>query len=302
MEAGIDLQHCDLDGIIAARDYVALLRALPGATVVLNSNDLFTPAKLELVKKLYVSCPDTLFVGWVWDNHHMIAHSAIIGSTVDVLYVAHSDNMQILNRFCPFVRPPLPAAIMNWTKREAAAFGAQLSCERPVRLSGSFLHYPKFHHRNRIVERLMTQGDGAALRMLDTSGGTAAYVAKSASDKWQEWTSSKVNLVVPTLSDLPIRIFDALLTGNVPLLPRTIAHVFSPAEHRALADMPVLWFDYADLPDIVDLVAIACARFDGEGMLGVLRRHRYALDTHLIEDRLQTMVADLRTLGTPFSA
>ena len=294
---GIDLRKLDLDRVIADRDFVTLLRDLQGAIVLLNSNDLSTEAKLELIKKLYANCPDTLFVAWAWDNHHMVAHSAVIGQTVDVQYLAHSDNMQIYNRFCPFVRPPLPAAVMNWTMAQAEIFGARLAAPRPVRLSGSFFHYPQFEHRNAIVQRLKAQSFGGDLKMSEEGSGTGSYLAKTPEDKWAEWAASKANLIVPTLSDLPIRLFDALLTGNIPLLPRTIAHVFTPDERRALAAMPVVWFDYADLADMGPLVDRACDLFDAEGIDGILRRHRYALQTHMIESRIATLLDDLRALG-----
>jgi hypothetical protein len=328
---GVEIRNSDLGAAAESKDLLRLSREIRGAIVLLNSNDLHRQDKMELLRKLYRSCPRTLFIAWVWDNHHMVTHSAMIGLSVDVQYPAHYDNLHILNRFCPFGsdaqagvtlrrtvrrstslalltygasqgrertwRTPLPAACHAWTKAQARSFGECLaSAARPVRLSGGFIYYPQFPHRNNIVRTIMKQKIGRDLRMYEQDYNY--FLNQTPEERWNDWMSSKANLVVPTLSDLPIRVFDALLTGNVPLIPRNLAHAFASMDQATIRELPIIWFDYADLPDMASLVKKACNEFDSGGADGIWMRHRYALDNHMMEDRIQTILDDISALGS----
>lgn len=192
---GIELMKLDVEAATKSKNLRRLSKEIRGAIVLLSSNDLHGQAKIDLLRKLYTSCPGTLFVAWVWDNHHMVTHSAMIGLSVDVQYAAHYDNLHILNRFCPFVRTPLPASCHTWTKAQARRLAEGLaSAARPVRLSGGFIYYPEFAHRNIIVRRIMEQEIGSDLRMRKPDD----YHKQTPEERWNEWMSSKANLVVPS--------------------------------------------------------------------------------------------------------
>lgn len=295
---GIEILKFDIGAAAGSDDLTRIAREIQGAIVLLNSNDLHGQDKMEFLRKLYRRCPRTVFVAWVWDNHHMVTHSAMIGLSVDVQYTAHYDNLHILNRFCPFVRKPLPASCTAWTKAQARSLGEGLaSAARPVRLSGGFINYPQFGHRNSIVRTIMKQRIGRHLRMYEYNGPNH-FVKQTPQERWNEWMSSKANLVVPTLSDLPIRVFDALLTGNVPLIPRNLAHVFAGMDQATIRELPIVWFDYSDLRDMAPLVAKACNEFDAGGADGIWMRHRYALDNHMMEDRIESILDDISALGS----
>jgi hypothetical protein len=260
-----------------------------------SPNDLHDQGKMELLRELYRSWPKTLFVAWVWDNHHMVTHSAMIGLSVDVQYTAHHDNLHILNRFCPFVRTPLPAACNTWTKAQARGLGEGLAAAaRPVHLSGAFTYYPKFGHRNIMVRKIMQQKIGIDLKMRKPGD----YQKLTPEERWNDWISSKANLAVPTLSDLPIRVFDALLTGNIPLIPRHLAHVFVGTDQATIRELPIIWFDYTDLADMAPLVEKACNEFDSRGADGIWMRHQYALNNHMVEDRVGSILDDIGAIAS----
>lgn len=283
----------DLQQVPDEADFTALCERLRGAAVIVNNNDL---GHLQLLQRLYLSCPDTLFIACLYDNHHTLELSATISLCADLVFPAHFDYLAVLNRYCPFVCGPLPASTMQWSRADAQRLEPLLyTTERSVALSGGFTHYPQFPFRNGIVRRIMSQPVGAALE-LPGQGGGGHHTRRSADDNWRVWAQSKVNLMVPTMTDLPHRFFDALLTGNVVLAPRWIQPFFAQFDFSAFDRPPVVWFDHADLADMAPRVAEAVALFDAEGRAGIAMRHRWVRDHHLLEHRLERMLDEAQAL------
>ena len=273
--------------------FQALCRSLAGNAVILNSNDL---GDLGFLQRLTLSCPDTLFIACLYDNHHTLEQSTTIALCVDLLFPAHYDYLAVLNRYCPFVCGPLPASTMQWTRADAQRLEPLLfSTKRSVQLSGGFTDYPQFPFRKGIVQRAMAQPVGAALE-LSLGQSAAHHSRRSVDDNWRVWCSSKVNLMVPTMTDLPHRFFDSLLTGNVPLVPRWVQPFFELFDTSGFDHQPWVWFDHADLDDLAPRVAQAVELFDREGEAGIAQRHRWVRDRHMLENRIERILETAATL------
>jgi hypothetical protein len=169
------------------------------------------------------------------------------------------------------------------------------STPRTVALSGGFTHYPQFPFRNGIVQRVMGQPVGAALE-LPGEQSSGHHSRRSADDNWRTWCSSKVNLMVPSMTDLPHRFFDALLSGNVPLVPRWVQPFFQHFDFSGFERLPVVWFDHADLRDMAPRVAQAVALFDRTGSAGIAQRHRWVREHHMLENRIEHILLQVQAL------
>lgn len=297
----VDLRYFDIEQVLNL-PLETLAGELAGAVVLLNNNELMRSDALQLLQHLYLACPDTIFITWLFDNHHMANHGAMIGLCSDLIYPAHCDNIQVLNRFCPYVRGPLTAPTIAWSisaVRDLVTAGL-FDLNRPVRLSGGYYHYQPFVFRNTILGRNMKPEHDWAIRFMNHDEDNA-YWKRTPEHQWNEWLKSKSNLVVPTLNDLPIRFFDALLTGNVPLLPRSLQYLVEALPGEPLNAEDVVWFDYADLTDLKPLVDLACARFESGAVQGIERRHRWAIRNHMVEHRIDRVLDDLAVLAAASS-
>ena len=273
--------------------FAALCADLRDCVVIVNGNDF---GDLRLLQRLYNQCPDTLFIATLYDNHHALEMCVMLSLCTDMVFPAHYDYLALLNRYSPFLRGPLPASAIQWSARQARALAPLLySTARDTGLSGGFTAYPQFPFRNEIVRTAMRQPVGAALELpLESSG--QHHSVRSKEENWAVWCGSKVNLVVPTLTDLPHRFFDALLTGNIPLVPRYLEVFFSHFDFSGFSQAPVVWFDYADLNDLGPLVRRAVAMFDAAGKNGIAQRHRWVLEQHMMEHRLERILDDVARL------
>lgn len=286
--------HClDLRQDPDEAQLATLAEALRDCVVIVNGNDF---GSLRLLQRLYLSCPDTLFIATLYDNHHALDMCITLALCSDMVFPAHYDYLALLSRYSPFVRGPLPASTIQWSKLQARRFAPRLyDTPRRIDLSGGFTRYPQFPFRQTIVQKVMAQEIGHALE-LPAEDAVEHHSVRTKEENWAVWASSKSNLMVSTLTDLPHRFFDALLTGNIPLVPRYLQVFFSHFDFSAFREAPVVWFDYSDLADMQDKVRQAVAMFDAAGKNGIAERHRFILEHHMMENRLETMLDDVHQL------
>jgi len=81
--------------------------------------------------------------------------------------------------------------------------------------------------------------------------------------------------VAPVLNDLPIRFFDALITGGIPIVPSGLKPYIDSLQ---IPDKFYATYSPLDILNPADLLASQNERFEQLGETGVLERHVFALE------------------------
>jgi len=256
--------------------------SLAGAVVVLNNNDLSGSSNQAAYCELFKACADTLFIGWDWDNHHWLDRSTLLAAHTDLYAPSHLENLYLLTRCNAALVGPVPCASVQWSRRflndHLVLLLQQARSNLPL---GMHIPYAAFSHRNRVISTLN--------RHYSTVGfSDPKFHARSAEERLLEWASHKAHWIVPVLNDVPIRIFDALITGGVPLVPSSLRHL---APVSGIGEQHVVFYGSADVVEPQAVVARANALFDQSGVDGIVARHRLALDLHHGNTRLAQMLA-----------
>jgi hypothetical protein len=256
---------------------------LDGAVVIVNNNDIggtggdSVPAYCDF----YARCERTLFVGWDWDNHHWLDRSTLLAAHSDLYAPGHEENLYLLTRYNACTVGPVYCATVQWSRRFLAAqLPAILQQPRSDAPLGMHIPYGNFVYRNRVVGTLNKHY--ASVGFSDPT-----FHARSAAERLQEWASHKAHWIVPVLNDVPIRIFDALATGGVPLLPQSLRHL-APA--RDIGPGHIVFYGPQDIIEPQAVVAQANALFDRGGADGIAARHRLALEQHHGNARIAQML------------
>jgi hypothetical protein len=95
---------------------------------------------------------------------------------------------------------------------------------------------------------------------------------------------------LPLVEDLPYRVFDALLAGQIPLVPdcvRDLDLVIPPADQ---ARLPIVRFSDFSVAAVRSALDQALAAFDRGGETAALARHEFVRDRHMVEDRLSALI------------
>ena len=255
--------------------------SLAGSVVVLNNNDLSGVGSQAAYCALFDACAETLFIGWDWDNHHWLDRSTMLAAYTDLYAPGHQENLFLLTRYNAALIGPVPCASVQWSRRFLNERLVQLLQQPRSNLPlGMHIPYASFSHRNRIISTLS--------RHYNTVGfSDPKFHARSAEERLLEWAAHKAHWIVPVLNDVPIRIFDALITGGVPLIPSSLRHL---APVAGIGEQHVVFYGPADVVEPQAVVARANAIFDKGGLDGVVVRHRLALDLHHGNVRLAKML------------
>jgi hypothetical protein len=115
-------------------------------------------------------------------------------------------------------------------------------------------------------------------------------------ERLEEWYSHKVHWIAPVLNDVAIRIFDALSSGGIPVVPASMQ--FLPPI-RGINRDHIVFSTPDDIMNPKPLIERAVAMFDAGGADGIVARHRYALDHHHGDQRMADI---LRAVKEHFAA
>jgi hypothetical protein len=244
---------------------------LDGAIVLLNNNDLAKLGHGPTWSDFHALHDKTLFVVWDWDNHHWIEHSVFCAAHCDLYVPAHHENLYLMSRYNWSVAGPVYTASVQWSRRfltDRTEF--LLSVPRSDAPLGKHVLYPFFPFRNSVVQTLSSHYPSIGFTQQN-------YHSCTPEDRIGEWAGHKLHWIMPVLNDVPIRIFDALITGGLPIVPASLQSLapFStfPREH-------ILFFPPEAILQPQKLVTEALARFDDGGLDQMMARHRFALDHH----------------------
>lgn len=255
------------DGIsVAARK-----EELEGSIVILNNNDVARLGHGPVWSDFQALHDKTLFILWDWDNHHWLEHSVFCAAHSDLYVPAQHENLYLLSRYNWAIAGPVYAASVQWSRRFLTEHtGYLLGTHRSNAPLGRHVLYPAYPFRNSVVNTLSGHYPSIGFSLQN-------FHVRTPEDRLQEWSAHKLHWIMPVLNDIAIRIFDALITGGIPIVPASLQSLAPvntfPREH-------VVFFPPEAILHPEDLVQTALARFDEGGLDQLLARHRFALEQH----------------------
>lgn len=260
--------------------------SLNRSLVVFNNNDVHLNGNLQNFLALFEQCADTIFLAWDWDNHHWLSLSCPLAAFSDIYCPSHYENLYPLTRFNA-ATAPAPCGVVQWTSEFFASHVHAIEhAERTNQPLGKHIFYAGFDYRNQAIATLHPHYP-------DIGFSTHQFHELTPEQKFDEWIRYKLHFIVPVLNDVPIRLFDAWITGGIPLVPESLR--FSPVFSDANAD-DIVFYTAADLIDPVNLIERAIRLFDRGGVAAILRRHAYGLAHHHGDRRIQRMLEAAQAL------
>jgi hypothetical protein len=226
-----------------------------------------------------------LIVVWSWDCHHHHEENLRFSSLADVIIPAHSSCNSRLKTPHSVLGRPFPLATAQWSRCLASKLLARDDVVlRSDALSGGYVLWA-LGHRNEILRALKTGIPGNALRLMEPNDRDP-YFKLSAEERFQDWAKFKVSIAVPISDDLPLRVFDALIAGQIPIVPTSCKDLDSAIPTDVQSKLPVIRVEDLSPQTVEAGWRIALKSFDEMGMQGIIKRHEYARDHHHISCRI----------------
>ena len=252
----------------------------PNSIVILSNNNVMVDNHLGKYFDTYLRNPSCLFVIWDFDNHHWFALSSMLAAASDLYVPTHADQLEILSRYNNYMAGPVGSGTIQWSKAYLEEHkDLIMNLDRSDEPLGTHIEYPQFPLRQKNLTIL--HQTLPSVKLVDGS-----YHSRDMLDRFTEWCSHKSHWIVPVLNDAPIRAFDALITGGVPIIPRSLKY------HKDIAKLwdHCLFYDYEDIQNPLPLTEKANNLFDERGIQGVLDRHTISCYNYHVDNRLETML------------
>ena len=233
---------------------------------------------MRILEKIYLSCDHTIFAGWDWDNHHNIAISSIYALNSDVYFPSQRANeyeLSVLSSRTCFLAP----SAYEWSRDFLVDnFDIITKTERIKNIFGTFNSYPRFVLRNQFIAHL-----NISIPDINFIDDFTSYLNSSPEDKLFEWSQAKWHWIIPTFNAVSVRAFYALISGVGVILP--IEFKFHE-EFSELDDRDVVWYTYNDILDTSRVQTLTEQKYTESGLNGIIRRHRWAMDKHNLDQRV----------------
>lgn len=275
-KAGLDIYPITSPEFLQLRDD----GALDGAIVLSNSNDALLNDSLETYMNFYLQADKSIIAVWDFDNHHRSSTSTILAAYSDMYFPTHPDYFSLYSRYNRTIAGPISPGVIQWTqdylREQIDLIANTLRFDEPL---GMHYCYEPFKFRNQAVYTLSEKYPSIGFAPLE-------FAQLTALDRLQQWCAYKAHWLVPVLNDIPIRLFDALATGGVPIVPNTLKY---HPEIDALQDH-LVYYEATDLLEPGAVVAAANKKFDEGGIDMLMERHRLGVDEHHASVRVAKII------------
>jgi hypothetical protein len=194
----------------------------------------------------------------------------------------------------------MPAASAQWggPRFVDAVFHEHVRRERSNRLYGGFVGYEGFR-RNLFIRECMERIPDHALilRAPSEARDIRHFGVATRRQRLVEWMDHKCSLVCALTEDVPIRLLDALLAGQIPLVPHNLNGFDRLIPPALQLELPIVRYDAFDVGSVEPAWRNAVSAYDRDGAVGAIRRHRYVMENHLMKHRLRDIILTMLNLA-----
>jgi len=191
---------------------------LQNSIIILTNNNV-SNIGLKKFSDIYSRLTNSFFSIHDFDNHHWHELSFFLATYSDAYFPAHQSSFSIQGRVNSNIIGNIPCGTIQWDKNFLINnFNRITNSQRIISPLGMHFYYPKFSYRNSVVNTLSNHSKYTGLRQLIENN----FHSLSQEERFKEWVSHTFHWIVPVQNDLPIRFFDALITGGTPLVPNSL--------------------------------------------------------------------------------
>ncbi len=263
-----------------------ILELLNNSIVFFTSN-VFAEIGAKKMGWLYSQTSEAVYVIHDYDNHHWLENNLQAAIFSDVYVPAHQGDFLLPGRVNRNILGGVPCGSNQWSREFISQqVSSLLDIKRLNSPLGKYYLYKNFTYRNKVIATLSKIYPSVGLIKDD-------FHAKSPQEKWGEWVQHKLHWIIPVLNDLPIRFFDALITGGLPLIPCSLE---SYAKNLGIPKEFYVVYSPIDILEPENFVSQQIERFDKLGNEGILARHQFSMNKFHIDQIYSSIIRSTLTI------
>jgi hypothetical protein len=264
-------------------------------TLVILTGHAHLRAELDVLRAIKAHSPGCMVVMWLFDNHHNYFCNAYAACFADLCFPSHPMPMDYLSHAAPGrIGPTIPLATGQWSRPQLTSLWKRFEREgRSDGLSGHYTYYALAPRRNALLVQAIEEWPQADFSLRQDW----SYHARSPEDRFLQWRRHKVSVCLPVANDLSNRFFDALATGQVPIVASDILDLDRVIPPDLQTSLPIIRLRKYTIAALRDAHERAIAAFNSEGHEGAERRHRFVLQNHMLANRIRLLVDETAHLS-----
>jgi len=237
-----------------------------------------------------------LVVVWAWDNHLDPYANLNFNALADVVIPSHKYCANALKSPQLLLGRTVPQCTSQWARsfareridRDKAQF-------RSNALHGGYVLWP-IGNRTELLYKIKDAIPGNAIKLIDHKN-REAYFGRSLEDRFAEWVLYKVSLAIPLTNDLSQRVFDALIAGQIPIVPESCYDLDQVVPVQTQKLLPIIRTKGLSPSEITEAWQQAIKLFDEMGTEGILNRHAFAREHHHISIRISQVTEYVKDIA-----
>lgn len=246
----------------------------------------------KTIGNLRAARPDRPIAAWFWDNHHHMFENRATAEAVDIVLPGHAVYSEYLRSDRSIHGGHVPLCITQWTRQDAEAWFKEYG--GTARNSELLVDIEWTPDDGSVPDPLRSQLDRIPHQI------PAPDLAEGANhpsdrDRFRGWCGYRVSLPLLRNRALSHGVFDALLAGQIPLVPEEVADLDAVIPPELQQTLPVVRFSMKDPDGAIKAYQRALDAFAEGGPDEALARHRHALAHHGFSTRIDTI---LKTIGS----
>jgi glycosyltransferase involved in cell wall biosynthesis len=262
--------------------------AIKDANLVIHLAHVLTD--LEIIDTIREANTKAIIATWFWDNHHHVFENYATATKTDIVIPGHALYGEYLRNDQSLYGKHVPLCVTQWSRHEVEAWFPKADAEtRNNGLYGGFVNYAFEPERTLFLEKVMGKLENHSLKIL-SEDKLKDYFARSEKERFEEWCSYSCSLVLPLRNDLSQRVFDALLAGQIPLVPHEIRDLDTVIPPEVQEDLPIIRFSMKDPDDCIRAYRDVVERLENESPDCRNKRHLFALNHYTFSSKIDSVV------------
>lgn len=241
--------------------------------------------------------PESVFALWHWDNHVSYNDNFKSALAVDLNFISHNSGVP------GYLTNPISAVIQH-IPLCCVQFGASEIRELinksliSTRSNKSLFNYVVYENAPRAQMMRQWEVELAELAefKLMPSSNRERYWNLSREDRFKEWSNYKSSVIIPLVQDLSTRVFDALATGQIPIIPEEINDFDTICPKELQNELGIVRIKELTSENLKIAIQQAVLNFDRLGVQGIINRSQYVLNQGMIGHRIKQMLSCINAI------
>jgi len=244
--------------------------------------------------------PEAVLLLWLWDNHWAYFQNLRAVLLADLVFFSHGDP-----EYTGYLATPaavlcghVAACCAQWARCQAAQLSDRVQARRQHK---ALINYVNYRHswaeRTRLLQAYASGLQNAEVLLMERDD-RSRYFGQAPLQRFSEWAGYKATVIVPVRRDVSTRVFDALLAGMIPIVPRVLTDFDKVIPLQEQERLGIVRTESLELEPAQAAVDDALERFDAMGTQGAMARFQYALENHLLVNRVTEILFKVWQLGT----